>query len=106
MVGLAAELKNILNRGNIKSFGKILHEGWLLKKELADNISNPVLDKYYDKALKVGAIGGKVLGAGGGGFFLFYCEPKYQNDLRKALNLRELKFQFESEGAKLVYFDQ
>ena len=106
MVRLAEKLRDALNQGNLKRFGNILHEGWLLKKQLAGNISNPVLDEYYDKAMKAGAMGGKLLGAGGGGFFLFYCELKYQDALRKALHLRELKFKFDVEGTKLVYFDQ
>ncbi len=103
MVMLAKDLRDSLNKGNIKYFGEILHEGWLLKKKLASKISNSVLDEYYKKALNAGATGGKLLGAGGGGFFLFYCLPKYQNKVRKALNLRELKFKFEVEGSKIIY---
>ena len=106
MVKLAEDLKDSLSRGSIKRFGEILHEGWLLKKEVANSISNPMLDEYYEKALKAGAMGGKVLGAGGGGFFLFYCEPKYQNKVRRTLSLRELKFSFDSEGSKIIYIDQ
>jgi len=106
MVGLADRLRDSLNRNKVKAFGEILHEGWLLKKGLSDNISNSILDDYYETALGVGAMGGKVLGAGGGGFLLFYCEPKFQNALRKALKLRELKFSFENEGTKIVYFDK
>ena len=106
MVGLADKLRDSLNRNKVKAFGEILHEGWLLKKGLSDNISNSILDDYYETALGVGAVGGKVLGAGGGGFLLFYCEPKFQNALRMALKLRELKFSFESEGTKIVYFDK
>ncbi len=103
MVMLAKDLRDSLNKGNIEYFGEILHEGWLLKKKLASKISNSVLDEYYKKALNAGATGGKLLGAGGGGFFLFYCLPKYQNKVRKALNLRELKFKFEAEGSKIIY---
>lgn len=106
MVQLTKELKASLNRGKVNCLGEILHQGWLLKKELAGGISNPMLDEYYETALKAGAIGGKLLGAGGGGFFLFYCELKYQNALRKVLNLKELTFDFDMEGAKLIYFDQ
>lgn len=106
MVQLTKELRDSLNHGKIKKLGEILHQGWLLKKELGGNISNPVLDEYYYKAINAGAVGGKLLGAGGGGFFIFYCEQKYQDAVRKALNLRELKFKFDVEGAKIVYFDQ
>ena len=106
LVRLAEELKDFLNQGKVNKLGDILHEGWLLKKTLAGGISNPLFDEYYEKALKAGATGGKILGAGGGGFFLFCCKPKYHSDLRKAINLRELKFQFDCEGVKLIYFDQ
>lgn len=106
MVRLAEDARDSLNGGAIRNLGKILDEGWALKKKLASGISNPLLDEYYERALKAGAGGGKLLGAGGGGFFLFYCDPEYQNDLREALNLRELRFKFDNEGSKIVYIDQ
>ena len=106
MVGLAEELKNSLDKGKIDNFGEILHRGWLLKRELVRTISNPRLDEYYKKALKAGAIGGKLLGAGGGGFFLFYCKQKYQNRLRRTLALRELKFKFDNEGSKIIHIGE
>jgi len=105
MVELAKELRDSLKKNLVKEVGEILHQGWLLKKTLASNISNPILDEYYEKAQKAGASGGKILGAGGGGFFLFYCEPKYQDKLRKTLKLRELRFCFENEGSKIIYTD-
>ena len=102
MVILAEELKNSLNAEKTANFGEILHHGWLLKKKLADNISNPVLDENYEEGLKNGAVGGKLLGAGSGVFFLFYCEPENQPRLRKALKLREMEFKFEDEGSNLL----
>ena len=105
MVKLAEELKEVLNKGKVRRVGEILHEGWLLKRRLASTISNPLIDEYYDNAIKAGAVGGKLLGAGGGGFFLFYCEPRDQNAVRRALDLRELKFNFDSEGSKIIYVD-
>lgn len=105
IVNLAEKMRDSLNKGDIKNFGEILHEGWLLKKRLASKISNPLIDEYYDEALKAGAGGGKLLGAGYGGFLLFYCEPKYQKRVRDALNLRELKFKFDNEGSRIVYMD-
>ena len=103
MVKLAEDLKVLLCDGKVKEVGRILHNGWLLKKSLASNITNSFLDEHYDRALKAGAVGGKLLGAGGGGFLLFYCEPKYQNTVREVLGLRELKFNFDTEGSKIVH---
>lgn len=103
MVQLAGKMRRSLAAGKINDFGDILHQGWLLKKRLSSRISNPLFDEYYEKALRAGAIGGKILGAGGGGFFLFYCRPKYQNRLRSCLGLRELKFKFNSGGSKIIY---
>ena len=105
MIKLTEDMKDCLYKCAIRSFGDILHEGWILKKKLASKISNTVLDEYYKKALKAGATGGKLLGAGGGGFFLFYCEPKYQERVRRSINLREFKFEFDDEGSKIVYMD-
>ena len=106
LVKLAKSMKESLQIGNLNDFGEILHQGWVLKKKMARNISNQVLDEYYEKALKAGVIGGKLLGAGGGGFFLFYCKQRYQEDVRKALNLKELNFKFDNEGSKIIYIDQ
>ena len=77
----------------------------MLKKSLANKISSSYIDSLYERARKAGAIGGKVLGAGGGGFILLYCEGNKQKDLREKLKeLRELKFKFETEGVKITYF--
>ena len=104
MVGLSEELLDELKYGNITSFGEILHKGWVYKQKLASNITNPIINSYYEKAKEAGAVGGKILGSGGGGFLLFYCEEKNQNDVRKALsNLKELSFKFEPEGSKIIY---
>ena len=104
MVGLSEELLEELKSGNIKRFGEILHKGWVYKQKLASNITNPIINSYYEKAKEAGAIGGKILGSGGGGFLLFYCEEKNQNNVREALsNLKELSFKFEPEGSKIIY---
>jgi len=105
MVQLAERTRKVLARGELGEFGRLLHEGWMLKKSLGNNITNQQLDSYYRKALDAGATGGKLLGAGSGGFLLFYCEPQYHGKLRKALKLRELDLKFDNEGVKTVYFD-
>jgi D-glycero-alpha-D-manno-heptose-7-phosphate kinase len=104
MVELVWKLRDVLYDGQLDKFGRILHKNWLLKKQLATKISNPKIDAIYEKALESGATGGKLLGAGAGGFFLFYCDQKNQSKLRKALSsLREMQFRFENEGSKLIY---
>lgn len=104
MVGLSEELLEELKSGNIKRFGEMLHKGWIYKQKLASNITTPIINSYYEKAREAGAIGGKILGSGGGGFLLIYCEEKNQNTVRHAFsNLKELSFKFEPEGSKIIY---
>jgi D-glycero-alpha-D-manno-heptose-7-phosphate kinase len=104
MVKLAWDLKAELLQNNIDSIGEILHQGWMYKKELASKISNSNIDSIYDLALKNGAEGGKLLGAGGGGFLLFYVKQENQQRLRTALSdLSELKFKFDSTGTTIIY---
>jgi len=103
MCGLAKDMKVALENNDISSFGRILDEGWQLKKELASGIANPAIDEAYEIAMKNGALGGKLLGAGGGGFLLFYCEEEKQDQLKKAIGLRELDFSFERDGTSVIY---
>lgn len=104
MVQLAFDLKNVLEKNEIDDFGRILHEGWLLKKSLNKSISNSIIDGIYESGIKAGALGGKLLGAGGGGFVLFYCPKEKQDFFRKSMqNYRELKFSFEYFGSKIIY---
>lgn len=106
MTRLAGKLEEALRREDLDGFGRILHENWLLKKRLASKISNVEIDGVYDKAVSNGAVGGKVLGAGGGGVLLVYCEEGSQDALRRAMRpLREIPFRFDSEGSKVVYSD-
>ena len=102
---MALELKERLNDdASADIFGEILHQGWLLKKQLASSISNDKIDECYEKALSAGALGGKVLGAGGGGFMLLYCPKQKQSQVKKVLNyLPDLEFSFEPEGSKIIY---
>ena len=103
MCGLAKDMKSALESNDISSFGKILDEGWQLKKDLASGIANPAIDEAYEIAMKNGALGGKLLGAGGGGFLLFYCEEEKQEQLKKAIGLKELDFSFERDGTSVIY---
>lgn len=85
-------------------FGELLHAAWLSKKSLSSAISNPHLDDMYETAVNAGALGGKLLGAGGGGFFLFYVEKEKQADVRQALkNYQELSFDFDRDGSKNIF---
>ena len=104
MVKLSDILReSIINNGSI-TVGKLLHQGWEYKKQLASKITNSIIDEYYERARNAGAIGGKILGAGGGGFLLFYCEEKYQAEVRDALSdLKAIPFRFEPQGSKIIY---
>ncbi len=98
---LALEVKYALIRGDFNHFGELLDQGWQEKKKFSNKISNPQIDEYYEILKEHGAIGGKVLGAGGGGHMLFYCQPcKKLHVLRKALELglKEVPFSFDFEG--------
>ncbi len=92
---LAVEMKESLLRGELSEFGRLLHHGWEAKKRMAAAISNPRIDELYDAAMKSGALGGKLTGAGGGGYAVFYCEFKKKHRVAAAL---------ERLGASLVEF--
>lgn len=104
IVELTHKLKIELEKNNIDIVGEILHENWLIKKTLASGISNPKFDEWYDKALKNGATGGKILGAGGSGFFLFYVPKEKQEKFLKAMSeLPEMKFKFDHQGTTTIF---
>lgn len=90
----------------IQEFGRLLHEAWCLKKSLSDKISTDFIDDIYEEARNEGALGGKVLGAGGGGFILFFAPPDRQERIKKRLgNLVHVPFQFERDGSHIVYYN-
>lgn len=104
MTQLVDELKTALTSNQLDDFGKLLHENWELKKSLAGKISNSAINEAYELALRKGALGGKLLGAGGGGFLLFYCPKGEQQALTQALGLRKFDFTLDHEGSKVIYF--
>jgi len=92
--------------GDLDEFGRLLHHAWRLKREIGKGVSTSDLDSIYQTALDHGAIGGKLLGAGGGGFFVFYTPEEYQPAVRAALgDLTYVPFRFENSGAKILYYD-
>lgn len=96
----------ILNDSNrsLADFGVLLNQTWIAKKKLSSAISNSKLDEMYDLAMNSGAIGGKLLGAGGGGFFLFYVEKSNQIDFRKKMNqFKEISISFEEKGSRIIH---
>lgn len=102
---IGLETRRIFEKGDIDSFGEILHEHWLTKKGLSDNVSDAFIDEAYEHARRNGAIGGKIVGAGGGGFLLLYC-PRERARLVSAmekLDLSPMWFSFEHEGTKIVH---
>jgi D-glycero-alpha-D-manno-heptose-7-phosphate kinase len=91
--------------GDIRAFGELLHDGWVSKRSLSDKVSNDSIDQLYTLAREAGAIGGKVLGAGGGGFMLLFVEPSKQLAVKQALNhLIHVPFEFESFGSQIIYY--
>jgi len=89
------------------NFGELLHQGWMIKKNLTDDISSSIIDNYYQKALDSGAIGGKILGAGGGGFLLLYVEKENQQSVIDSLSsLFHLNVCFDNSGTRITYYDQ
>lgn len=102
----AHAMRQELESGNVDGVGEILHESWMLKRQLTSAISNAEIDGWYEAARRAGATGGKILGAGGGGFLLLYVKPERKTDVKKALNhLRRIPFRFEPEGSKIVFYN-
>ena len=102
---LAEQLRDVLSEGReLDRVGTLLHEGWLHKRDLTGGITNPTIDDCYDRAREAGALGGKILGAGGGGFLLLYVDGARQEAVRTALaDLRPVQFGFEPQGSKIIF---
>lgn len=104
MAALAKKMQQSLNRNDTEPIGEILHKNWLLKKTMAEGVSSPQIDQWYKKAQKNGARGGKILGAGGGGFLLLFAEPRYHKKILNSLpKLSSLDFKFEPQGSKIIF---
>jgi len=104
MKEIALEMRKVLTQGtDLRQFGELLHQEWSCKRRLVEGITNERIDGYYEEALTAGAIGGKIAGAGGGGFLLIYCERDKQPKVREALRkLKEVEFSFESQGTSIL----
>lgn len=105
---LAERMRTSLGSGNLADFGLALDEGWQAKKLVSDKISNPRIDALYALAKAHGALGGKITGAGGGGFLLLYCEKNNQQQLREAFRregVKEMEFRFDFQGAQVIVND-
>jgi D-glycero-alpha-D-manno-heptose-7-phosphate kinase len=90
---------------SLESFGRLMHEGWLLKRALSDKVSNPEVDALYESAREAGAIGGKLLGAGGGGFLLIFAHPEHQPQIRDRLkDLIYVPFDYDNSGSRVVVY--
>jgi D-glycero-alpha-D-manno-heptose-7-phosphate kinase len=104
MVDLAYAMRDLLLAGDLHAFGLALHRGWELKRGISAQISTSKIDELYARALAAGALGGKLTGAGGGGFLLLYCPKAAQARVREALNaLQSVEFRFDWEGARIAF---
>lgn len=104
MVELAYEMRDILAAGDLDAFGGALHRGWEMKRSIGAGISYPRIDDCYAQARKAGAVGGKLAGAGGGGFLVLYCPKGKQDAVRAALSgLKEIDFKFDQAGARIAF---
>lgn len=105
MLSLVDQAEEILTSGDLDDFGSLLDYTWRLKRNLGSGVSTKQIDQFYDRAKEAGALGGKLLGAGGGGFLLLYVQSQHQQEVRRALaDLQEIPFQFENGGARILYY--
>ena len=107
ILGFVNKAKKYLINSQLDDFGNLLHESWIKKKELSKSISSEFIDAIYKKAIKNGAIGGKILGAGGGGFFIFYVEKNSIKKFKQSFkNFPIIPFKFEQRGSEIIFNDQ
>ena len=107
MQDMVNEAKILLQSGKYDDFGKLLHKNWILKKSISSVVSTREIDNLYESAMKNGAIGGKLLGAGAGGFMLFFCEEGKREHLSKIFETKMVvPFEICHEGSKIVYEEE
>lgn len=103
MVGPAAEL--LQGDGDLGDFGRLLHEAWMIKRALTDRVASPLIDEAYERARRAGALGGKLLGAGGGGFMMFFARPEDHSKITSALgDLLQVPVDFDFVGSQIIYY--
>jgi D-glycero-alpha-D-manno-heptose-7-phosphate kinase len=103
---IGLESQDFLLSGRLDDFGRLLDEHWRVKRQIGEYMTNPEIDRLYDEAMRSGALGGKVMGAGGGGFFMFYVPPEKQNSFRsrmKELSFLELDWCFNYAGCEMIF---
>lgn len=107
MFNMVKEAVDIINSStDIIKFGKLLHKNWQIKRRLSKLVTTPEIDDIYSSAMRAGAIGGKLLGAGGGGFILFFAEPKVHSKIKERLKpLLHVPFRFENIGSQIIFYD-
>lgn len=107
MLGMVDDAEKVLGKGDLDQWGEMLDKAWYMKRSLASKISNSDIDFMYEKAKNAGAVGGKVLGAGGGGFLLLYVPDENKESVRSALTgYKEVDFEFENEGSRIIFMEE
>ena len=103
---IGTEIRKALENGNISDYGELLHRHWKIKKNFTEKMTNPNIDRMYSDALDKGAEGGKIVGAGGGGFLMLFAETEHHDEIKKTMrnhNAKHMEFKFEDSGCEVVY---